>query len=603
MATEPSDDKAESTADNHISSDEGEVITIEAELPSGDDEIEALIEPAGSPEEEAQDTAEEKEEMEEGSAAPEDFRLEPEQKDPPKKEDKKPHGPRKVIAIASGKGGVGKSLLAAGIGVYLAQLGKRVVLLDANLGSGNLHHLLGVENPRLSLHDFLSKKVKQLEEVVASTPFKGLGLISGHDNAPGTTNPQQAQKTRLMHQIRTLNVDYVIIDLGAGSDFNTMDLFLSADLHLVMVVPEPTSIESAFRLIKSAFTRKLRSYKGFTQLVSDLQPSAYCGIPTPNQLYQVARERDPKLGQTIHKAMTEFRPRLVVNMTRTRDDLELGPAIRRVARRHLALPFDYLGYMENEDVVWVTVRRRRSLLVEYPEAKVAKDIERITRRILSLETKENPECLEVPPSLDEQDNYNILGLHPGATVEEIRRAQRRVRRTYNQDSLAIHGIAPPVEVNKMLNRIEEAHTTLVDPEKRHHYDKRLFPSGVTPDSVTEERFIQESFFPARQDTTPVSERPAMPSIEEHTIFTGALLGQIREAHGIDLQEIAHRTKISMTYLRAIESEDYLVEPAAVYLKGFVKTVSQELKLDPEQVSRTYMERYAAAKDQKKKKKK
>ncbi len=558
---------------------EDKVITIEAEPPrESHDEIEALIEPAGAPEEEPP-WGDDDEEGEPASGK---------------------GSPRMVMAIASGKGGVGKSLLAAGVGIYLAQLGKRVVLVDANLGSSNLHCFLGTDEPRGSIHGFLSKEVKAIEEVVAETPFRGLGLIAGHANAIGATNPRPAQKNRLLTQIRSLAVDYVIIDLAAGSDFNTLDLFLAADLHVVVTVPEPTAIESAFRLIKSAFVRKIRSLKGSDRLLADLQGAAHCGIPTPNQIYEVARERDPEMGEAIHRAMTAFKPRLVVNMTRTRDDLELGPSLAMVGRRHLGLPFDYLGYVECEDVAWVTVRRRRPLLVEYPEAKVAKDIERVTRRILSLETKERPECIGVPNPMARQGHYEILGLHPGATDEEVRRAQRRMRRIYAPDSLAIFGVAPPGEVSQMHSRIEEAYAVLADPEKRHLYDQRVFPGGApVPDTFAaldeEPPRVSEVLPPQHPEAHPLGERPAMPVLDETSEFTGALLRTIRESRGIELQDIADRTKISIAYLRAIEEENFEATPSPVYLRGFLKTVARDLKLDQERVARTYMRRFDAVK--------
>ncbi len=507
---------------------------------------------------------------------------------------------RMVIAIASGKGGVGKTLLAANVGIYLAQLGKRVVLVDADLGAGSLHTLLGMQRPRGSLHAFLRKEVQSIVEVVAETPITGLSLVPAHDNAVGAANPRPAQKTRLLGQLRSLPVDYVVIDMAAGTGFNALDIFLSADLHVVVTSPEPSACEGLARFIKSAFIRKVRQREGLKQILDDLRPSAYCGIPTPHQIYVLARERDPALGGLLHEAMGEFKPRLVLNKTRTRDDLELGPALAAVGRRHLTLPIDYLGHVENDDMAWVTVRRRRPLLVEYPETKISRDIQRIARRMVSLETKERPECVAVPTGMTEQNHYEILGLHPGASNEEVRRAQRRVRNFYSKESTAIYGIAPPVEVDQMYRRIDEAYGTLVDPEKRHLYNQSLFPGGqMVETTVVEELPVSLASAATEPVVKPeaappvVANLPDMPLLDADTEFSGPLLQQVREAMGLDLAEIADRTKITMTYLHAIEEEDYAAAPAPVYLRGFIKTVARELKLDAVQVAATYMERYDA----------
>ena len=83
----------------------------------------------------------------------------------------------------------------------------------------------------------------------------------------------------------------------------------------------------------------------------------------------------------------------------------------------------------------------------------------------------------------------------------------------------------------------------------------------------------------------------MPELDEQTEYTGDLMRQIREARGLELDDIANRTKISITYLKAMEEENFLATPAPVYLRGFIKTVARELRLDVPRVAETYMARY------------
>src|SRR5438105_7639081 len=150
---------------------------------------------------------------------------------------------RHISAVASGKGGVGKSLLAANLGIYMAQLGKRVVLLGAELGGANLHTFVGVERPRVTLGDFFDQRVQRIEECIVETPVANLGLVSAEGDPLWAANPRPATKNRLISQIKDLDVDYLICDLPSGSGFNALDFFLVAHVGVLVVAPEPTSVE------------------------------------------------------------------------------------------------------------------------------------------------------------------------------------------------------------------------------------------------------------------------------------------------------------------------------------------------------------------------
>ncbi|MBK8482703.1 MAG: helix-turn-helix domain-containing protein [Proteobacteria bacterium] len=506
----------------------------------------------------------------------------------------------RIIAIAGGKGGVGCSVIASSIAIYLAQLSKRVVLVDANLGAPNLHTLVGVHEPQRSLHRFLRHDARRLEEMVCDTPFKGLGLVPGQANALDAANPRPVQKKRFLSQLPTLTADYVVVDVGPGTGFNTIDTLLAADLHVLVTHPEPTATECLARLIKATYLRQIRALPGVDVLLRAVEDDAHCGLPSPNQLREAAAARGDTLADALATAMSELRPLIVVNDTRTRDDLELGPALATVARRHLGLPVEYLGHVESDDLVWLCIRKRRPLLVENPEAKVSRDIERVARRLIAREPRERGALSDpLPVPLDRQNHYELLGVHPVASEEELRRAHRQVRRIYEPASSAVYGLAPPEETRRFLQRAEEAYATLIDPEKQQRYNQQLFPEGEAHDSTLPPALDRGE--DARFDTMPANEtpgraRPEMPLLARDTVFTGELLRQVREARGADLQDLADRTKISRSYLQGIEAEHFAGGLAPVYVRGFVKAVARQLGLDPALVADSYMTHYTAASD-------
>ena len=137
----------------------------------------------------------------------------------------------------------------------------------------------------------------------------------------------------------------------------------------------------------------------------------------------------------------------------------------------------------------------------------------------------------------------------------------------------------------------------MDAAKRKEYDYELFPDGV-PMPVTPVDRLADVSAPRPvakvDDPATLTTRPPMPDISPRTEYSGPLLRQIREAVGVELREIAEKSKIGMAYLQALEGEVFTKLPAPVYVRGFLAEYARELGLDVERVKQTYLERYRAA---------
>jgi flagellar biosynthesis protein FlhG len=291
-----------------------------------------------------------------------------------------------VVSIGGGKGGIGKSLVAANLGIHLARTGLQVALVDADLGGANLHTCLGVELPRLSLSDFIERRVERIEDVMVPTGVANLGLVSGALDQLDAANPKYAQKMRLMRHIQSLDVDYAILDLGAGTHLNVLDFFLVSDHGILVLVPEPTAVENVYRFVKAAFWRRVRNVVavyGYEEALRAVLASR--GFRSPVEVIEALREQHPEAGVTLEKELHAFRPRLVVNETRTPQDAELGHAVVAAWKKYFGLSMDYLGCIEHDEEMWRTVRARRALLLERPEAASARGVAAIGQRLLELD--------------------------------------------------------------------------------------------------------------------------------------------------------------------------------------------------------------------------
>jgi flagellar biosynthesis protein FlhG len=274
-----------------------------------------------------------------------------------------PRSRRQIWSVGGGKGGIGKTLLVASLGWQLARLGKRVILVDADLAGANLHTCLGLERPGLTLADFVRRRVERLEDVVVETGFPRLRLVSGAADFLGAANVEHAQKTRVLNRIQALDVDVVIMDLGAGSSSDTIGYFLASDPGLLVVVPEPTSIENSYRFIKAAAYRHLRGAAPGDTVAALIEaatdPSDPQGIRTPLDLVAAVEGEDPEAAAALRRHLGGFRPRFVVNQVRDAADTIVGHQLVAACARHLGVHATYAGHVPYDEAVWQSVRRRR----------------------------------------------------------------------------------------------------------------------------------------------------------------------------------------------------------------------------------------------------
>ncbi len=297
---------------------------------------------------------------------------------------------RQIWSVGGGKGGIGKSLLTASVGWQLVRMGRRVVLVDADLGGANLHTCLGLPPAGRTLGDFIQRRVAAMEDVIVEAGAPGLGLISGAADLLSAANIKHVQKVRVMSHVRALDVDVVLIDLGAGTSFNILDFFLLSDVSILAVVPEPTSIENGYRFIKSALYRRLRTLARTVpvrELVDTaLDPKNSAGIRTPLDLLARVEAIDREAAAELRRAVASFQPRFVVNEVRDATDVAIGHQLVAACERHLGLRASYAGFVHHDDAVWQAVRRRRLFMADAPTSRAAEEVRQLTRALVKGES-------------------------------------------------------------------------------------------------------------------------------------------------------------------------------------------------------------------------
>jgi flagellar biosynthesis protein FlhG len=195
--------------------------------------------------------------------------------------------------------------------------------------------------------------------------------------------------------MRRLDADFVLLDLGAGVHSAVLDYFLVADEGLVVLNPEPTSIENAYTFLRAAFYRRMRLAMvghGVRKLVTAaMDQRNERGLRTPLDLLREIESLDPDDGARFVQTMREFNPRLVVNNVRTAEDIKLGFAVTSVCKKYFGIESEYLGYVNQDDEVRSSVANKTPLVDYRAKSDAAIYLQRIARK-LAINRKEHVEA-------------------------------------------------------------------------------------------------------------------------------------------------------------------------------------------------------------------
>jgi flagellar biosynthesis protein FlhG len=296
---------------------------------------------------------------------------------------------QKLWSIGGGKGGIGKSIFTLGLGISLARLGYKIIVVDADLGGANLHTLMGVRYPPHTMEDFLLRRVQRLEDIIIETGVKNIGLICGADDILGAANPTYAQKIRILSQIEELAADFVLLDLGAGTSFNTLDFFNYSHGKICLLTSQATSLQNGYGFIKSALYRQIsREFAGEEEIqellweTDNKNPDAE--VTSIKDILNHLQASNPGLFFRLRQLLEDYQILLVVNMVRNEKDIMSGLIIREVSSNYLDLQPEMLGHVSYDLAVEAAV----NLMIPFPlnkdESKPAQEMRGIAQKVLEI---------------------------------------------------------------------------------------------------------------------------------------------------------------------------------------------------------------------------
>jgi flagellar biosynthesis protein FlhG len=255
-----------------------------------------------------------------------------------KKENKK----TRIITVASGKGGVGKTNTSVNMALAYARLGKKVIVMDADLGLANVNVVLGVV-PKFTLYHVIRKQ-KTMKDILIDTEY-GISIVAGASGFSKIANLTDDERTNFIAELDTLSsADIIIIDTSAGVSSNVIDFIAAADDVVIVTTPEPPAMTDAYGVIKIIATEIDNLEMGLNLIV--------------NRVQSVAEAK------SVADRMT------------------------KITSQFLNVKLDYLGFISDDVTVSNSVKKQKPFMVIDPKCKASQCVQHIVGRLEKTEIRE-----------------------------------------------------------------------------------------------------------------------------------------------------------------------------------------------------------------------
>jgi flagellar biosynthesis protein FlhG len=304
-----------------------------------------------------------------------------------------PAANQKIIAVFGPKGGVGKSTISANIAIAFAQMGKKVIAVDLDLGASNLHAIFGIRDTKHSLDDFIMKKAKELSDCVLDTNIDNLGIICGGD-VPGIANMPYQQKVKLINHLSSLNCDVIVLDLAAGVSNNVIDFLFIADISLIVTTPEITSLLNVYSFIKTSVFRRLnfhfkalKSFELLELLEKAKDSTSNPTLSTMDGFLKAAENIDQKAAESAKRVLTKFKPCIVINRIKSPSDINVGAVITDLMQKHLNILSSVILTIHEDQNVGKALSNLKPVMIVKPSCAFSLDVKEAAYKII--------ECLSI----------------------------------------------------------------------------------------------------------------------------------------------------------------------------------------------------------------
>lgn len=263
-----------------------------------------------------------------------------------------------ILAIASGKGGVGKSFFAANLAMSMVNKGESVLLVDGDLGGANLHNFVGLKAPGKSLYNFIREKIP-IEDLILKTPAN-VDFIGGAGDILGMAHINNFEKLKILNYLKRTNYRYVVLDLGAGTSYNMIDFFNFSEKKVLIMTSEPTSIENSYGFLKVSIYRKIEKYlqgdKRFENVCKKLR-SRSMNYQKVADILEDLEYVDKVVREKVEQLISNYKAGIVLNMLKYKKELNIFYGFENVSKKYLSISIEKIGFIPYDISVSDSLKR------------------------------------------------------------------------------------------------------------------------------------------------------------------------------------------------------------------------------------------------------
>ncbi len=514
----------------------------------------------------------------------------------------------KIISFFSPKGGSGTSVLLTNIAIYLAQKGKKILLLDGAYNGGTLHNYLNI--PDFAVSQVVPSHFSLLP--ITLTNYQNLNFFSNLRSK----NPNSLSETLLKWdtEIKQSDFDYILIDLGSfiSNDlFSTMDL---VDFNILVTTPDPIGIAKTNYFLKNLFKHKLNLLEDkfdLTRTVQNLKKNK-------NDFLFTQRNLSVLLSETVHadqQAMIQtFQKQnlgIIINKTKLSSDSNIKKYYKYIINNYFGIDFKLVEEVPYSEVFLNSLMQKSPLVTNEKSFEFSEIFAKIISKISDvLNTRTQMSLKTITPL----NYYEIVGIDKGSTIMDIKNRYEELKELYSTDNYILKGLYDDKSLYIYRALIDSVYVDLIDSETRREYDiefekrqsslKKSFPESFNlreilkkynKQNAKKDTVIQRDIFGrktnfAGENTTDTAlldidstNEMLQQMMQERDEINGKFLKDFREKLNVSLLSISEQTRISKYIIEAIEEEISEKLPAEIYIRGFLTNYCKALKINPQNI--------------------